>query len=147
MDNFRHTLSIRVSCYIFLAFLLSSCWPEPLEVKGVPSVKPEIVVATQLIPDRAIVVWLSSTFGILETNIGSEPEEVLKRIVINDALVTVTGPARTDTLHFFERGFYGGLVLPLEAGQAYELQVKSETLGEIKASATVKSKVVVKPED
>lgn len=141
MNNFYHSFFLKGACSIMMVFFLSSCWPEPLEVKDVPSAKPEIVVATQLIPDQAIVVWLSSTFGILDKNIDSEPEEVLKEIVVNDALVTISSHGQIDTLRFFERGFYGGLVLPLVEGQSYDLQVRSEALGEVKATASVQKKV------
>lgn len=116
----------------------SACLPEPLDVKGLPVVKPEIVVSTQIIPDRSVVVLLTKTFGALDATDDSDPEELLNQIAIDDATVTITGPQGTYDLEPVENGLYGGLIIPFEVGEEYELKVNSESLGEVSAVTTVK---------
>ena len=44
---------------LMIAIVSSSCIPDPLEVEGIPKVKPEIVVTSQIIPDQSLVVLLT----------------------------------------------------------------------------------------
>lgn len=122
---------------LLLLVLQAGCRPEPLEVTGIPEADPEIVVATQMLSEQSMVVWLSRTFGALEAKEGLEAEGLLKQIAVNDALVTITGPAGTDTLIFEGNGVYRGLGISLEAGRSYDLMVDSETMGVVYASSIV----------
>ncbi len=129
----------RVTMYLLIGgMIVSSCLPEPLDVKGVPVVKPQIVVSTQIIPDQSVIVLLTKTFGALDASDDSDPEELLKQIAIDDAVVTISGPGGTYELEPLENGLYGGLIIPFEVGEAYELKVNSESLGEVSAVTTVK---------
>jgi hypothetical protein len=119
-------------------FLLWGCLPEPLDVDGIPVVKPQIVVSTQIIADQSIIVLLTKTFGALDASDDSDPEELLNQIAVPDATVTITGPDGTYELLAFENGVYGGLIIPFEEGDEYELRVNSESLGEVTARTTVK---------
>jgi hypothetical protein len=121
--------------------ILSACLPEPLDVKGIPIVKPEIVVSTQIIADQSVVVLLTKTFGALDASDDSDPEELLQQISIDDATVTIAGPQGIYELEPLENGLYGGIIIPLEVGQEYELKVNSESLGEVSAVTTVKALV------
>jgi hypothetical protein len=141
IDKFLTDLLYRGRYFMLLILLNISCMPEPLEVKGIPEVKPEIVVATQMLPDQSLLVWLTRTFGALEASEYSEPEELLKRIAVNDATVTIKGPDGTDTLRLIENGVYQGLKIPFEDGQRYVLHVRSEQLGSVYASSTVQAAV------
>jgi hypothetical protein len=118
--------------------LLWGCLPEPLDVKGLPVVKPQIVVSTQIIPDRSLIVLLTKTFGALDASDDSDPEELLDQIAVDDATVTITGPRGEYELESLDHGVYGGLIIPFEAGESYELHVNSESLGEVTAVTTVK---------
>jgi len=118
--------------------IVSSCLPEPLDVKGIPVVKPQIVVSTQIIPDQSVIVLLTKTFGALDASDDSDPEELLKQIAIDDAIVTIAGPKGTYELEPLENGLYGGLIIPFEASEQYELKVNSESLGQVSAVTTVK---------
>jgi hypothetical protein len=130
---------IRLTIYLFIGgTIFSSCLPEPLDVKGIPVVKPQIVVSTQIIPDQSVVVLLTKTFGALDASNDSDPEELLKQIAIDDATVTIAGPQGTYELELLENGLYGGTIIPFEVGEAYELTVNSESLGEASAITTVK---------
>ena len=121
--------------------MLSACLPEPLDVKGLPVVKPQIVVSTQIIPDQSVVVLLTKTFGALDASGDSDALELLEQIAVNDATVSITGPQGTYQLSSLDHGAYGGLIIPFEAGQEYELRVISESLGEVTAKTTVKPMV------
>ena len=123
---------------LLILTVLTGCLPDPLSVDGIPVVKPQIVVSTQIIPDQSIVVFLTKTFGALEASDRSDPETLLNQIAVNDATVTITGPGGTYTLPFLDNGIYGSLIIPFEAGQVYELKVVSESLGEVSAVTTVK---------
>ena len=130
---------MRLAMYLLIGgTIASSCLPEPLDVKGIPVVKPQIVVSTQIIPDQSVVVLLTKTFGALDASNDSDAEELLKQIAIDDAVVTIAGPQGTYTLEPLENGLYGGLVIPFGVGETYELKVNSESLGEVSAVTTVK---------
>jgi hypothetical protein len=121
--------------------LMMSCLPEPLSIDGLPVVKPEIVVSTQIIPDRSLVVLLTKTFGALEASDDSDPEELLQQIAVDDAIVVISGRSRVDTLVNLGNGFYGDIIIPFEVGEEYSLYVDSESLGEITATTTVKEQI------
>ncbi len=123
------------------AALWWSCLPDPLEVRNVPALKAEIVVNTQIIPDQSLLVFLTKTFGALEASDDSDPFDLLSAITVDDAVVTLQGPASTDTLQFLGTGVYGGLALPLVAGDEYTLRVTSATLGTVQATTTVTPRV------
>jgi hypothetical protein len=124
-----------------VTFIVFSCIPDPLEVNGIPIVKPEIVVSTQIIPDESLIVLLTKTFGALDASDDSDPEELFDQIAVNDAFVTITGPNTVDTLVMIRDGVYGGITIAFEAGETYHLYVKSETLGVVTASTVVKPQV------
>lgn len=123
---------------LLLTLLVCGCLPEPLDVTGIPTVKPQIVVSTQIIPDQSLIVLLTKTFGALDASDDSDPEALLDQIAVDDAEVTITGPDGTVELIPLDNGVYGGLIIPFKAGQEYTLHVVSESLGEVSATTTVK---------
>jgi len=125
-------------CLAIFSMIFYSCLPDPLEVEGVPKIKPEIVVSSQILTDQSLIVLLTKSFGALDASDDSDPQELLNQIAINDALVTITGPAGIDTLNFIESGAYGGLTNLLEGGQRYVLKVTSPTMGDVSATTLVK---------
>ena len=125
-------------CPLIFIMIFSGCLPEPLDVQGIPVVKPQIVVSTQIIPDQSVVVLLTKTFGALDASDDSDPEELLSQIAVDDATVTIIGPGGTYDLQPLDNGLYGGLVIPFIEGEEYELHVASESLGEVTATTTVK---------
>jgi hypothetical protein len=118
-----------------------SCLPDPLEVRNIPALKPEIVVNTQIIPDESLVVFLTKTFGALEASDDSDPFELVDAIAVNDATVILDGPTSSDTLLFLGAGIYGGLTLSLNAGETYTLRVISPSMGTVRATTTVTPRV------
>src|SRR5687767_6068592 len=139
-DGMQHReLNGIVKCVLpLLVLVVWGCLPDPLDVDGIPVVKPQIVVSTQIIPDQSLIVLLTKTFGALDASDDSDAEELLEQIAIDDAIVTITGPKGDYELESLENGLYGGLIIPFEAGEEYELKVNSESLGEVSAVTTVK---------
>ncbi len=124
-----------------LSLFITSCLPDPLEVKDIPAVEPEIVVATQIIPDGGLLVLLTKTFGALEAGDGSDPVDLLNKIAVNDAKVILQGPDGSYALNFEERGIYTGLEIPFREGEEYTLRVESASLGSVEATTTVMPQV------
>jgi hypothetical protein len=104
-------------------------------------VSPQIVVSSQIIPDQSLVILLTRTISALEASDNSDPEDLIDQIAVNDAITTITGPSGTDTLIFLGNGIYGGITIPFSAGEVYSLDVKSESLGTVTASTTVKPQI------
>jgi hypothetical protein len=121
--------------------VVSSCFPDALLIEGLPRIKPQIVVSTQIIPDESLVVLLTKTFGALDANEESDPEELLAQIAVDDAIVVITGPSSIDTLLSIGNGIYGGVSIPFAAGDEYHLYVRSESLGEVTSTTTVMEQV------
>jgi hypothetical protein len=135
IEMIKGTVKYPLLACVMLAW---GCLPEPLDVDGIPVVKPQIVVSTQIIPDQSLIVLLTKTFGALDASDDSDPEVLLNQIAVNDATVTIIGPEDTYELEPLGNGLYGGLIIPFEDGEAYELRVNSESLGEVRATTTVK---------
>lgn len=119
--------------------LLASCLPEPLEVKDVPTIQPEIVVASQMIPGQGLVILLTRTFGALDASDDSDPASLINQIAINDAVVFISGPTGAFPLIPLGYGLYGGIQIPFQAGETYELLVNSPAMGKVSATTTVQA--------
>src|SRR5690606_31601339 len=102
------------------------------------SIKPQIVVSSQIIPDQTLLVMLTKSFGALDASDDSDPQQVLRQIAVDDAIVTITGPTQTDTLASIGYVLYGGVFIPFEPGAEYTLNVNSASLGTVTATTTVK---------
>lgn len=126
---------------VVLLLQLAACLPEPLDVDSLPHAPDQLVVSTQIVPDRSLVVWLTRTFGALEASGNSDPEALVDAIAVNDAVVVIEGPAGADTLAFLGNGLYGGVFVPFTPGEEYTLLVESSSLGKVSATTVVKGRV------
>jgi hypothetical protein len=122
-------------------FGIASCLPDPLEVDGIPVVKPQIVVSSQIVPDQSLVVLLTKSFGALDASDDSDPQALLDQIAVTDALVTLRRGNETDTLLSLGNGFYGGSFIEFVPGAEYTLDVESESLGKVTSTTQVKPQV------
>lgn len=120
---------------------LAGCLPEPLPVSDIPTLQTKIVVSSQIVPDQGLVVLLSKSIGALDAGADSDDEEILRQIVIDDAIVTLHHLERTDTLLNLGSGLYGGLALNWATGINYTLHVNAGSLGEVSAVAQVRARV------
>ncbi len=128
-----------IACIVMLG--LTACFPDPLEVTTVPDAPAQLVVSSQIIPDRSLLVLLTRTFGGLDASDDSDPQALLDLIAVDDAVVTIEGPAGVDTLESLGDGAYGGETFPFEAGKMYNLRVDSPEFGVVSATTEVKIKV------
>ncbi len=126
---------------VLISTMVMACTPDPLDVDGIPTVKPQIVVSTQIIPDQSLVVLLTKSFSALDADSDSDPAVLLGQIAVTDATVTITGPSNTYELLPVTLGFYGGIIIPFEPGEEYTLHVSSPTLGEVHATTVVKPQI------
>jgi hypothetical protein len=129
------------TCAGMLSFLITACLPDPLEVDGIPAVKPQIVVSSQIIPDESLLILLTKSFGALEASDDSDPQALLDQIAVTDALVTISYGNRVDTLLPLGNGFYGGIQIPFLPEVDYTLDVDSELLGKVTSTTKVKPQV------
>src|ERR1700690_3013276 len=132
---------IKVTMIFAGAFLLSGCIPDPLDVKNVPALQPHIVVSSQVIPGQAIAILLTKSIGALDAGSGTDAETLLKSIVINDAVVSVTYQGKTDTLRFVADGVYGSATANLVVNGEYYLKVNSPSMGSVTSSTFMMAQV------
>jgi len=127
---------------LFALTLLPSCEPQPIPIAlADPPVK--LVVASQIIPDRTMLVSLTRTFGTLEgtAQLDSLTEEFLDQILVQDAVVTVSYQDKTDTLRMVSPGIYASAnTLQTDFG-SYTLYAHDPLTGE-----TVTATSVMQPE-
>lgn len=106
-----------------------------------PRVHPQIVVSTQIVPDRSLLVLLTRTVGALEVSDNLSPQQLLNIIAVNDAVVIIEGPRSTDTLLSLGAGLYGGVTFRFRSNEEYHLRVHSASLGTVHATTRVKERV------
>jgi hypothetical protein len=119
--------------------IVFACQPEPLRI-DVPQAEPELVVASQTIPNSIIFISLTRSFGALE--FGEEDstvsEDLQNQILVDSAVVTISYEGRTDTLFPLAPGIYGSFITPLNEGTEYLLYAKDYDTGkEVYARNTI----------
>lgn len=126
--------------YILVSVIgLIACQPEPLDVK-LPEYEPQIVVASQVIPDYLMVIGLTRSFTVLSsTGIDGEGnEDVFESLLVDSALVTVESADGVDTLFKLSDGLYASLKELQNPGGSYILKVTDYDLNEsIVATSTM----------
>jgi hypothetical protein len=140
-SNFLNILKLRLWVLGMLAFSITACLPDPLEVDGIPTVKPQIVVSSQIIPNESLVILLTKSFGALDASDDSDPQALLDQIAVTDAVVTISYQNEIDTLLPLGNGFYGGIQIPFVPDVDYTLDVDSESLGKVTSTTQVKPQV------
>jgi hypothetical protein len=125
----------------FVLIMLAACLPEPLAVDGVPQLRPQMVVSSQVITDQSVVILLTKSVGALEADEDSDVEALLEQIAINDATVIISSGNFLDTLTFLEQGTYGSAPVPLTEGAEFLLRVESPSMGTVTAATRVMAQV------
>jgi hypothetical protein len=122
-------------CLVPLSFACET-QPIPVQLKA-PPVK--LAVASQFVPDRGVVVFLTRTFSPLEEAPERERDTLsnpfLEKILVKDAVVTLSAGGRTDTLRMLSPGVYGGLTVPQSPYTPYELYAHDPLTGETVTAA------------
>lgn len=110
--------------------ILNGCTPKGIDIDVEPA-ESRIVVASQIIPQKSIVVSLTKSFSPLEPigtseNVGSE---LLNKFLVNNAFVTVSYNGQTDTLDMFVPGIYISNNTLLTNYNTYSLNVYEPSTG------------------
>jgi hypothetical protein len=130
--------------YIVLIFsvlyLLSACIPTPLDI-NIPEVPREITVASQILPNRILVVFLTNSFSSLssgkDSSKNSADPQLLLSLLIDKALVTVTYAGKTEKLTRLTSGVYATINAVQINNERYTLFVRDSATGrEVTATTT-----------
>lgn len=91
------------------ALLMCGCIPKPIDIE-LKSTPPKLVVASQVISDNILVVNLTRSFNSLEGQQASDSTQsntdFIKKIMVENAVVTVSYAGITDTLQMVSPGIY-----------------------------------------
>lgn len=113
------------------AFTLFSCRPDPIDI-DVPPAEERLVIASQIVPNSIMVVGLTRSFSALDAG-GQEDtlqDDFLNRILVADAIVTVTHPGGTDTLYMVTPGIYASISVLLTNYGTYTIHAKDVSTGQ-----------------
>tara|TARA_B100000795_G_scaffold263279_1_gene242191 strand:+ start:882 stop:1757 length:876 start_codon:yes stop_codon:yes gene_type:complete len=108
---------------------LTKCQPEPLDIT-LPQYEPEIVVASQVIPDEIMFIGLTRSFTVLSSDgsNGSGDSSTFLGILVDSALVTIEYSGLKDTLFKIAPGLFASLTTLDNPGTNYTLNVKDYLL-------------------
>jgi Domain of unknown function (DUF4249) len=123
---------------ILLISCFGACIPEPLDVE-IPEEKPKIVISSQVLPDRALVVFLTKSFSSLQetsknTNLDAS---LLQKLLIDKAYVTLSYKDKVVKLTRLASGIYATINAVQLDNETYTLYVKDSLTGN-EATATTK---------
>lgn len=129
--------------FLVLFLLLSACLPKPIDIDIEPY-QPKLVVSSQIIPGRVMIVALTKSFSALSnsTEADTVPATFLDSILVSDAIVTVNYLGNTDTLFMITPGIYASINTLQYSYGVYTLSAKDPASGlEITATSTLLPKV------
>ncbi len=119
--------------------VLSACQPKPIDI-DVPPARPKLVISSQIIPNKIILVSVTRSFSALENKHDNDSlsQGFLDSLFVANAFVTVSYLGQTDTLSMISPGLYGSMNTLLYNYGAYNLYVKDVVEGlEVSASTTL----------
>lgn len=125
MKNFKSLFVVFAA-----AICLISCRPKPIDI-DVPPAEERLVIASQVLPNSIMVVGLTRSFSPLDPD-GHEDtlqNDFLERILVPNAIVTVSHPSGTDTLYMVTPGIYASLNVLLVSYGTYTLHAKDPSTG------------------
>lgn len=130
----KHKLRVSAVAWLFfffIALLFTDCRPEPIDIDVKPADE-KLVIASQIIPNSVMVVGLTRSFSPLDPggNADTIPNDFLSRILVPDAIVTVSGPGGTDTLYMVTPGIYASITVLLYDYGTYTIHAKDPSTGE-----------------
>ena len=128
---------------IFILTLILSCRPKPIDVE-LDEYEPEIVVASQVVPDYIMMVGLTRSFTVL-SNAGYEGEgdsATFADLLIDSALVTIESESGIDTLFMISPGLFASLNELENPGGAYHLKVVDHYMNKTATATSIMQKNV-----
>ncbi len=115
-----------LSLVLFASTSFFGCIPEEVEI-DIPQAEEKLVVASQLLTDRLLVVNVSRSFSALtstaDTLNGGVSQDLLSRLLVDSALVTLSIGGNTDTLQRLGAGVFISTNTTFVPGQTYTLKV------------------------
>lgn len=116
--------------WLLLGLGLFSCEPNPIEI-DLPAHEPKLVIATQVAPEKYMLVQVSKSFSSLASNSDSLATDTtfMKSLVVEHALVQVTFNGRTETLKHLRNGLYISSNIVQNYRQTYTLHVRDSVSG------------------
>jgi hypothetical protein len=122
MNNFFSTTILKFILFsgVLSLFLLASCRPKPIKI-NVESAPEKLVIYTQLIPDKSIIVSLTHTFSALE----GVTEANIESLLVSGAQVQVKFNGETFDFQEITPGIYISYNEAYQYNQEYELTITS----------------------
>ncbi|MBL7865111.1 MAG: DUF4249 domain-containing protein [Cyclobacteriaceae bacterium] len=114
---------------------MAGCIPDPLEVGDIPSLKPVLVISSQVMPGQRLSVLVTKSIGALDAGRGSDLQALMSQVAVMDAVVTIEFDNTRDTLVHQGYGVYLGSANVIESGKDYFLRVNSISMGEATSTA------------
>jgi len=137
---------------IFFALAIStlffSCLPKEKEVK-IDKFSEKLVVNSRVIPNSVMLVSLTRSFSILsdgyshnEGENGAINNDLMSKILVSDAVVTVSYHNQVDTLYMLAPGMYASITTPQITNEEYTLNVIDKEHGlQVKAVEKMPSQI------
>ena len=116
-----HRIIGYVVTFLLSGFVVSSCLPDPLEVKGIPHPAPTVVVGSQDFPGEFLVVSLTENFNALEGGPDTDIELLLEDLLLDGIEVSVATGGESYALDNPRPGIYVGANVPAIPGTDYTL--------------------------
>lgn len=108
---------------LLLCLFMAGCLPDPvpLEIEQLPT-RP--VIWSQALGANGALVYMGRTFSALEFSGESDTlaEDILDELLVNDALIILSGGGQTDTLIALTDGLFAALNVNLVPGTNYSLR-------------------------
>lgn len=111
--------------------LFTGCLPPPVDIDVKPA-DPKLVIASQVLGSQGLIVGLTRSYSPLDTSGAQDTlgSDLLTRILVSDAIVTVSYLSQTDTLYMVSPGLYVNLFVQLHDDVPYTLRAKDPATGE-----------------
>ncbi|GAB4141473.1 MAG: hypothetical protein Fur0041_16670 [Bacteroidia bacterium] len=121
---------------------LNACIPSPIDIDVQPA-PPSLCVASQVIGNSGIIIGLTRSYSPLQGSVeGDTTGNLLDEILVENAIVTISYGAQTDTLSMVAPGIYSNLLIPIIEGETYVLRAKDPAKGlEVWASTVMQKRV------
>lgn len=110
---------------LVVAPFLNGCIPDPVDIE-IPQAESKLVVASQMLLDRFLLVQVSRSFGALEfsqTAGDTLSDDLLSRLLVDSGRVVLISQGQSDTLLSLGNGLYLSLETQLIPGERYQLSV------------------------
>lgn len=114
--------------YLFYFFItvsctITACLPPPIDVDVEPA-PPRLCIASQVFGNSGIVVGLTRSYSPLEGSVNDDStgQDLLERLLVENAVVTIDYSGGTDTLYQIAPGIYTSIVTTLNAGETYTIR-------------------------